>query len=174
MLKTKWTVADVLAESPCLSPDEIRCYFGDNETLTIQQILALPALRNGYKVWMACRVNAVPSDVYARWQAVILTRAITAFALPEPSTHDWAICWLDGTDRTCKTAARAARVAGATWAAGAAWWAAEAAGAAGAAGAAWWAVQAAGAAGAAEATEAARAAEQHQQVRDLRQLLDSV
>ena len=151
MLKTKWTVADVLAESPCLSPDEIRRYFGDNETLTIQQILALPALRNDYKVWMACRVNAVPSDVYARWQAVILTRAITAFALPEPSTHDWAIRWLDGTDRTSKTAAEAAGTA----------WAARAAGAE-------------GAAGAAGAARAAEAEEQHQQVRDLQQLLDSV
>ena len=152
MVKTKWTVADVLAESPCLPPDEIRRYFGDNETLTIQQILALPTLRNAYKVWMACSVNAVPSNVYARWQTVILTRAITAFALPEPSTHDWAIRWLDGTDRTSKTAAEAA----------------------GTAGTAWWAVQAAGAAGAAEATEAAEAEEQHQQVRDLQQLLDSL
>ena len=115
-----WTVADVLAESPCLSPDEIRGYFGDHESLTLQQILALPTLRDEYKVWMACRRGAVPTDVYAAWQQAVLTRIITTYALPEPSTHEWAIRWLNGTNKTEDTTARAteaARAAGAARAA---------------------------------------------------------
>ena len=176
MLKTKWTVADVLAESPCLSVDTIRSYFGGQHSLTIQQILDLPTLPADYKVWMACRQSALPIELYTAWRIAVLTRIITAYALPEPSTHQWAVRWLNGIDRTARVAA---------WTAWAAW----AAGAAGAARAAratlatetTWAREAAWAAWAAWTAQAARTgaaeardAEYHQQVRDLRQLLDSV
>ena len=117
MMVKSWTVADVLAESPCLSPDAIRGYFGGHESLTLQQILALPTLRDEHKVWIACRREAVPVKVYAAWQQMVLTRIITMYALPEPSTHEWAVRWLNGTNKTEDIAARAAEAA----------WAAEAA-----------------------------------------------
>ena len=165
-MKPFWTVADIVAERPCLDNATICGYFAGRSSLTMEDILALPALRDEYKVWMACRRGALPDSVYAAWQAAVLTRVITTYALPHPSTHTWAVQWLDGTDRTVDSATRAAWAA---WAARATW-AARAAEAAEVARVAR-AARAAGAAEVAEAAEAARAAECTQQVSILTELL---
>ena len=129
-MKLFWTVADVVAEHPCLDKATICGHFAGRSSLTMEDILALPTLNDEYKVWMACRRGALSDSMYAAWQAAVLTRVITTYALPHPSTHAWAVQWLDGTDRTAASAAEAAGAAGAACAAGAAW-------ATGAAGAAW-------------------------------------
>lgn len=167
-----WTIADVLAESPCLDEQTIAGHFAGRESLTLLDILTLPNLSDEHKVWMACRKSALEPATLLKWRDTVLTRIITAYALPEPSTKAWAESWLANRDRM---AAGAAGAAWAAWAAGAAW-AARAARAARAAGAAWaaeaaWAAWAARAAGAVWAAWAAWAAEYHTQVSELLAIL---
>jgi hypothetical protein len=77
--------------------------------------------------WLLWQLNKLSPKIEARIKPnldkaieVIVTRAVRKYALPEPSTHDWAEKWLNGEDRSRRAAARAA-----AWAAWAAAWAAE-------------------------------------------------
>lgn len=126
-MKTRqyWTVADVLAEQPCLSEDIIHQHFGTRTRLTLRQILDLPNLSDEHKIWMACRQRALSPRTLFTWRETVLTRIITTYALPHPTSKRWAERWLDGSDRTPEAAKKAAEAAEAASVAGAAWTAVE-------------------------------------------------
>ena len=168
MLRSNWTIADVLAEKPCLTERQIRRYFGSKVSLTLVDILQLPFLPPEDKIWMACRSSALPASVLESWKTAVLTRVITTHALTcgISTVEQWARNWLSGRDRTARKAAEAARTARTTGTAKATRaaqtaWAAEAARTAEAAQTAWaaWAIRAAWATHVIEAARAAEAAE---------------
>ena len=157
-----WTVDEMLAEHPCewYDRDRITALWAGRDALSLRDILDLD-IRADERVWVACRLKALPVAIRRRWTEGIVERAVRTYALTcgVSAVERWAAQWLDGTDRTSESAAQAAgnawsaaQAAQAGEAAGAAW----AAGEAGAAGAAWSAAwEAAGAAWSARAAACA-------------------
>jgi len=135
--------------------------------------------------WLIWQLERLPKSKYnkikpALKQAidVIADRAVRNHALPCPETHDWAVKWLSGEDRTQDSASWAAWAARAAWAdraacaarAACASWADSAAWAARAA-CASWAAWADSAAWADWADSAARAAELKLQATDIHRFI---
>lgn len=150
-----WTIADARNAGACYDDDKLTALWAGRESLSVLDILDLD-IPDADKMWAASRMLQGTSAGEAA-RIATLTRVITAYALPHPSTKAWAEAWLSGTDRS----ASAARAAGAAWAARAAR-AASAAWAAEAAWAAW-----------AEAAEAAAAAEYRHQIADVQAALEA-
>jgi len=186
-----WTIDELMTEKPCYSRAKVEELYAGRDSVSIIDIFdsEIPA---GDKVWMLCRPGVFEGDGRQRWLDGIVTRAVTNYALHcgVKKVEDWAVRWLDGSDRSYAAAcaatgaawaawdaADATDAAWATWVADAATWAADAA--ASAASAAWaayaaYASRAASAAYAAYASYASRAAwasEEELQVADARKIL---
>ena len=155
-----WAIDEMLEENPCAEYGRARIAYlwAGRESLTVGEILVLD-IPAGDRTWVACRPGALAHEMRRRWLDGIATRAVTTHArhCGVPAVEQWAVQWLDGTDRTAWAAEAAARgaVEAAEAAARGAVEAAEAA-ARGAARAAAW---------------GAEAAEQDQQIADLRALM---
>jgi hypothetical protein len=169
---TRWTVADVMAQSPCYDKARVRELWAGREALSVHEVLDLDIPIED-RLWAAWRmVEGTPEGEVAR--VSMLTRIITVHALPHPVTRAWAEAWLSGADQSRAASAAASDAARA--ASDAAWAASDAARAA--SDAAWAASDAASAASdaasaaASDAAWAARAAawavESEAQVADLR------
>ena len=155
-----WTIDEMRAENPCAKYGRARIadLWAGRHSLTLADILDLD-IPAGERVWVACRPGALAHEMRRRWLDGIATRAVTTHArhCGVPAVEQWAVQWLDGTDRTAWAveAARAPSRAAVEAAVEAAEAAARGA-ARGAARAAAW---------------GAEAAEQDQQIADLRALM---
>ena len=113
MKEKTWTVRQMQAEGACYDVATLRRLWAGRKALTLAQILELEIPATD-RLWVCWRPGALTEAQCAAVQDVIVTRAVRTYALPEPSTAEWAQRWLEGTDRT------AARAVWAAWAAEAA------------------------------------------------------
>jgi len=120
-----WTIDEMRAEHPCAEYGRARIadLWAGRESLTVGEILVLD-IRASHRTWVACRPGALAHEMRRRWLDGIATRAVTTHArhCGVPAVEQWAVQWLDGTDRTVGAAEAAAEAA-----ARAAAWGAEAA-----------------------------------------------
>ena len=121
------TVSDIMALNPCYHESRVRELFGDRESLTLVEILALDIPPED-RMWVLTRDGVCSRDVLSAWIDRIADRAVRNYCSECGNTavEAWARGWLDGTDRS-QAAAAAAYAAAAAWAAAWAAWAAEAA-----------------------------------------------
>ena len=119
-----WAIDEMLEENPCAAYGRARIadLWAGRESLSVADILALD-IRASHRVWVACRPGALTHEMRRRWLDGIATRAVTTHArhCGVPAVEQWAVQWLDGTDRTVGAALEAARAAGAAGAAQAAY-----------------------------------------------------
>jgi len=112
---TRWTVADVMAQSPCYDKARVRELWAGREALSVVDVLDLD-IPVADRLWAAWRmVEGTPEGERAR--VAMLTRVITAYALPHPSTRSWAEAWLSGADQSSAAAWAASDARGAARAA---------------------------------------------------------
>ena len=104
-----WTVSEMVNERSCYGKDRIVELWAGKPALTLREILALDIPLDD-RLWVAWRPSALTDAQYEAVKIRVVTRAVTNHALTcgIPAVERWAAKWLDGSDRTDTSAARAA------------------------------------------------------------------
>ncbi len=136
------TVDDVMAMRPCprWTREQVKAVFAGRQEVALDALLADEAIPIGDRIWLALQPGVLPDAEVRAWLDGVVERAIRANLGTSgcPKWETWAEKWLDGSDRSEASAARAA------WTAATEAWRAARAAAARAA-AAWAAARAAAA-----------------------------
>lgn len=175
------TIDDVMDMKPCSKyPEErIENLYKGRESLTLLEITNLDIDPIDI-IWVMTQPNVLSREQLVEFANSAADRSARDHALKHPETARWAASWLDGSDRSERSAAvaqgaaLAAEAAAAAAAALAAEWAALATWAERAAWAAAWAAEAAALAAAEAAATWAEAAqsERQNQINDLRRIVE--
>ncbi len=106
------TVDQVMSYGPCYKADKIEALFAGREAISLHDVAEMD-IPGKDKVWLFCQKDVLNTDIEAKWHETIVTRAIkTALAVyNEPSYVKWAENWLNGNDRSVRTAYDAAEAA---------------------------------------------------------------
>jgi hypothetical protein len=111
------TPQQIVDLNPCRGYDLewIKKLFGNKKSVTYLEILDTDKIPLADIVWVFCRSTMLDADIRNQWLEVIITRAVTNYALHcgIDTVEKWAKNWLNGDDRTV-VAARAAGYAART------------------------------------------------------------
>jgi hypothetical protein len=98
---------------------QITKLFGNKKSMTYLEILNTNKIPPWDIVWVFCRSTVLDDDIRNQWLEVIITRAVTNYALHcgVDDVEEWAQNWLNGVDRTTEAAVNAEAAADEAYAA---------------------------------------------------------
>jgi hypothetical protein len=109
------TPQQIVALGPCKGYDLewITELFDNKKSMTYLEILNTDKIPLADIVWLFCQLTVLDKDIRNQWMEVIVTRAVTNYALHcgIDTVEKWAENWLSGDDRTTEAAHVAAYAA---------------------------------------------------------------
>jgi hypothetical protein len=109
------TPQQIIDLNPCRGYDleQLEKLFGNKESVTYLEILNTDKIPLEDIIWVFCRPTVLDDDISNQWLEVIITRAVTNYALHcgIDDVEKWATNWLSGVDRTIKAAVSARNAA---------------------------------------------------------------
>jgi hypothetical protein len=109
------TPQQIVALGPCKGYDlkQITELFDNKKSMTYLEILNTDKIPLADIVWLFCQLTVLDKDIRNQWMEVIVTRAVTNYALHcgIDTVEKWAENWLSGDDRTTEAAHVAAYAA---------------------------------------------------------------
>jgi hypothetical protein len=106
------TPQQIVDLKPCLdyNPERIIELFDNKKSLTYLEILDTDKIPLEDIIWVFCQLTVLNSKIKKQWLEVIVTRAVTNYALNcgIDDVEKWAENWLSGNDRTYSSAAHTA------------------------------------------------------------------